>query len=332
MAGQSLDYLLRHDHKAKNLRCRVVFALLVIAGLTCSMLLPKVAHSCLPYGRGIRLEQAIARRAMLSKSSFVASASLLPWLNKFPYSSLEKSDTSVNDIIFIVMASISQKERVRGQRSSWMRWASHIVILADGVDDELGMMTLPEIANKSGFAEAQWRQLYGMKWLLTARPDFLAKKWFFLIDDDTWVNVPLLVQYTSMFSSSLPLSFSHIYLMYNNQAVYNGGAGMLFTSRAFKLLAPAVLTKSCPLEDVDPNFMNNDNILAACAYRVGVLKVSSSKFSTYEGVLHLKDDIIDTGWLDQITVHKVTESALSKYMYCFCETSLGRNNTDCIYL
>lgn len=332
MAGYPLEHLLRHGQKTRNLRCRVIFAVSVVAGLACILLLSKVANSCLPYGRGVRLEQAIARRARSSKSSFVASANMLPWLRKLHYSSLEKSDVSVDDIVFIVMASISQKERVRGQRSSWMRWASHIIVLADGVDDELGMMTLPEIANKSGFAEAQWRQLHGMKWLLTARPDFLEKKWFFLVDDDTWVNVPLLVQYTSKFSASLPVSFSHIYLMYNSQAVYNGGAGMLFTSRAFQLLAPAVLTKSCPLEDVDPNFMNNDNILAACAYRVGVLKVSSSKFSTYEGVLHLKDDIIDTGWLDQITVHKVTEPAVSQYMYCFCEASLGRNNTDCNYV
>ena len=42
-------------------------------------------------------------------------------------------------------------------------------------------------------------------------------------------------------------------------------------------------------------------------------------FSTYEGVLHLENDIVDTGWLDQITVHKVRSQNLAEKMYCWCQ-------------
>ena len=230
----------------------------------------------------------------------------MSWLRESPQNtSFPGLVVSSEDIVFIVMASIAEKDRLHGQRASWMRWTKHVVALADAHDDQLGIMTLPEIENKTGFAEAQWRQLYGMKWLLTERRDLADKAWFFLVDDDTWVNVPELIEYVSAISPKLPLSFSHIYLMYNQQAVYNGGAGMLFSNTAFHKLGRAVMTDDCPLADVDQNFMNNDNILAACAFSTGVLKVSSSKFSTYEGVLHLEGDIVDTGWLDQISVHKV---------------------------
>ena len=308
----------------------LIIPLIVSCLATTLLLFPCVSKSLREFGQDTRLEQAIVHHAKSSKSAFIASTNLLPWLRKLQQDSpLGDFDVCADDIVFIVMASISRKERVKGQRSSWMRWAKNVIILADGSDDELGIMTLPEIANKTGFADAQWRQLHGMRWLRTGRSDLLSKKWFFLVDDDTWVNVPLLTQYTSKFPSALPLSFSHIYLMYSNQAVYNGGAGMLFTSKAFHMLAAAVLTERCPNTEVDTNFMNNDNILAACAHRVGVLKVSSSKFSTYEGILHLKDDIVDTSWLDQITVHKVTEPAISKHMYCFCEVTRGQNNTYC---
>ena len=282
----------------------------------------------------VGIEHAIFQQATSSRDAFISNSNLMPWLRENGLGNPRRvPSTDADDIVFVVMASMAERDRVAGQRSSWMRWAKHTVILADGEDNELGIMTLPEIGNKSGFAEAQWRQLHGMKWLLNARPDLLAKRWFFLVDDDTWVNMPVLVQFTSKYPCYLPLSFSHIYLMYGSadhrHAVYNGGAGMLFTSAAFRLIANAVLTPTCPLGDVDPNFMNNDNILAACAHRVGVLKISSSRFSTYEGVLHLKDDIIDTSWLDQITVHKVTDPAMSKSMYCWSDKSLGRVNSYC---
>ena len=224
---------------------------------------------------------------------------------------------TADDIVFIVMASAAEKQRVACQRASWMRWAKHIYVFADEADADLGIMTLPDIENKTGFAEAQWRQLHGMKWIRQNKLEMAAKKWFFLVDDDTWVNVPHLCSYLSQFPSSLTLSFSHIYIMYDRQAVYNGGAGMLFSRPAFALLSDAVLTDRCSLLAVDSNFMNNDNILAACAFSTGVLKVSSSKFSTYEGVSHLENAIVDTSWLDQITVHKIRDKQLAVRMYCW---------------
>ncbi len=179
--------------------------------------------------------QAIMAQAKASRSFFVTSHDISAWFQHQQTAIGRKHIGSVNEIVFLVMASVTEKQRVASQRASWMRWAQHIVIFADAADAELGIITLPEIQNKSGFANAQWRQLYGMKWLLNHRPELAEKEWFFFVDDDTWVNVPVLCNYLSGFPSFLPLSFSHIYLMYNNQAVYNGGAGMLFSHAAFQI-------------------------------------------------------------------------------------------------
>ena len=203
-----------------------------------------------------------------------------------------------------------------------MRWAEYVVAFSDVADADLGIMTLPDIENKTGFGEAQTRQLHGMKWIYNNRKDLVSKKWFFFVDDDTWVNVPSLLDYISWFPEALPLSFSHIYLRHD-RAVYNGGAGMLFSKEAFRRIAVSMFTESCPLQDVPPAPMNNDNILAACAYSNGVLKVSSSKFSSYGGT-DLVQPINDAGWLDQITMHKVTDQVLAEMMWCWSERLHGR--------
>ena len=220
-----------------------------------------------------------------------------------------------------MQASTERKDRVRTQKASWMRWAQHVTAFSDAADSELGIMTLPEIQNKSGFLEAQTRQLHGMKWIYNNRKDLTSKKWFFFVDDDTWVNVPSLLEYISCFPETLPLSFSHIYLRHN-RAVYNGGAGMLFSREAYHRIAVAMFTESCPVSEVLPAPMNNDNILSACAHSTGVLKVTSSKFSSYGG----KDFISpqnDAGWLDQITMHKVTDKNLAELMWCWSERLHG---------
>ena len=264
------------------------------------------------------LLRAIQNQARKSKDSVIASSELVQWLARHLDSDLP--EITAEDVVFLVMASMQEKHRVACQRSSWMKWAKHVLVFADANDSELDMMTLPEIENKTGFAEAQFRQLHGMKWVQRERPDLMGKKWFFLVDDDTWVNVPHLFTYLSSFPANLPLSFSHLYVMYDRQAVYNGGAGMLFAQKAFHTLASALLTEACPLSQVDPAFVNNDNILAACAYSTGVIKVTSSRFSTYEGDLRIQGDIIDTAWLDQITVHKIRDCSLARQLSCWTDS------------
>ena len=220
-----------------------------------------------------------------------------------------------------MQASNDRKDRVKAQRASWMRWAEYVVAFSDAADTELGIMTLPELENKIGFGEAQTRQLHGMKWIYHNRKDLTSKKWFFFVDDDTWVNVPSLLDYISWFPETLPLSFSHIYLRHD-RAVYNGGAGMLFSREAFQRIAIGMFTDKCPLADVPPAPMHNDNILAACAFSTGVLKVSSSKFGSYGGTEFIQPTN-DAGWLDQITMHKVTDQALAELMWCWSERLHG---------
>lgn len=304
--------------KRQRLGVALVVLSIICFGTITSLVCDHKQHQANKYAT---LLGTVRQQAKSSPHAFITSSGALRLFRSHQH----KHDHSVdvNDVVFIVMASAAEKQRVACQRASWMRWAKHIFIFADEADALLDIMTLPDIRNKTGFADAQFRQLYGMKWMIQARPDLAAKRWFFLVDDDTWVNVPALLSYLSQFPTSLPLSFSHLYIMYDKQAVYNGGAGMLFTKTAFAILSRSVLTDVCPLA-VAPGLLNNDNILAACAFSTGVLKVSSSKFSTYEGVLHLENDIVDTGWLDQITVHKIRDKTLAVRMFCWSESLRGQ--------
>ena len=297
--------------------------------LLCSALARAELHHQRPLLRaaaGTKASEAIAFHAKESRASFVVGDHLVSWLRNHPEQHVSAPDIStvkVEDVVFVVMASQAKRERVVTQRSSWMRWAEHIFVFADVDDVELGLMTTPEIANKTGFGEAQVRQLYGMRWLYHERRDLMDKKWFFLVDDDTWVNVPSLLEFVSPFPPSLPLSFSHIYLRHN-RAVYNGGAGMLFSNEAFSRIAAALFTSKCSLDDIPPAPLNNDNILSACAYFSGVLKVTSSKFSSYGGTEFI-DPLDDSGWLDQITMHKVTDRQLAETMWCWSERLHGHS-------
>ena len=271
----------------------------------------------------------LVKRAKTSRDTFVLSSQLLSWLELQSRHDvgLRTGAVTVDDIVFIVMASLQKRERIATQRASWMRWAAHTLVVAEGDDAHLNIMALPETVGKHGFAEAQYRQLHGMKWLLANRTDLSLKKWFFLVDDDTWVNVPTLLDFAKLFPPSLPLSFSHVYRVHQDMAVYNGGAGMLFTHAAFQLLASAVLTNACPLANVKPAALNNDNILSTCAFETGVLKVTSSKFSCYLGekVIDLQ---AETAWIDQITVHKVKDTHLAERMFCWSDHHHGQRVLD----
>ncbi len=300
---------------------------------------------------GIDPGEELSLHGKASRATFVIGDHLVSWLAHHPVQHLtrrRRTELTAEDVVFIVMvccefgntkfpsrvgslgfaisprlqASDALKDRVAAQKASWMRWAQHVVAFSDAADSELGIITLPEIQNKTGFAEAQTRQLHGMKWIYNNRADLTSKKWFFCVDDDTWVNVPSLLEYTSPFPETLPLSFSHIYLR-DNRAVYNGGAGMLFSREAFHRIAAALLTNVCPLSEVPPAPMHNDNILAACAYSTGVLKVTSSKFGSYGGTEFISP-IDDAGWLDQITMHKVTDRSLAELMWCWSERLHGQ--------
>lgn len=285
--------------------------------------------------------EELSFHASASRATFAIGDHLIRWLAEHPAQHLtarRSADLTAEDVVFIVMvcpelhhrvqngrcaikpymqASNERKDRVKTQKGSWMRWAQHVTAFSDAADSELGIMTLPEIQNKSGFDEAQTRQLHGMKWIYNNRKDLTSKKWFFFVDDDTWVNVPSLLEYISCFPEDLPLSFSHIYLRHN-RAVYNGGAGMLFSRAAYHKIAVAMFTDSCPLSEVPPAPMNNDNILSACAHSTGILKVTSSKFGSYGGTQFISPEN-DAGWLDQITMHKVTDRKLAELMWCWSE-------------
>jgi len=139
-----------------------------------------------------------------------------------------------------------------------------------------------------------------MQWLYRNRATRLTGvDWLFLIDDDTWVNMPV-------FSRLLPFldaNSSVIYGYNNMNAMYNGGAGMLFSRPAFDIITPHLYSDACPFT------LLNDDTLTACARRLNVTIMHSGLFSYYPVRIDRSTDFIE-----QVTVHPVKDHALVEAM------------------
>ena len=76
-----------------------------------------------------------------------------------------------------------------------------------------------------------------MQWMLRNRTDLLeTKKWFLFVDDDTWINVPALLDYFGAYSETLPVAFGYVWDdVWARGAVYSGGAGIIMSRSAFRI-------------------------------------------------------------------------------------------------
>jgi hypothetical protein len=209
------------------------------------------------------------------------------------------SPASLENVAWIVMTSSVTKELHLSQLRTWLGDMQHVWAFSDEYDG-LFVHTLPSIYGKSTYQDAQHRQLRGMQWLYRNRAGRLrGVEWLFLIDDDTWVNMPV-------FSRLLPLldpNSSVIYGYNNENGMYNGGAGMLLSRRAFDIITPHLYSDACPFALV------NDDTVTACARRFNVTIMHSGLFSYYPVRIDRSTDFIE-----QVTVHPVKDHALVEAM------------------
>jgi hypothetical protein len=161
--------------------------------------------------------------------------------------------TTLDDIVFLVMASAGvNKERAVGIRKSWARHLKRdaVWMFADGEDTGIGLMTLPELAGKSDREGAKHRTLRGAAWLVANRPDLVSsKKWFFMVDDDTWVNIPRLVEFVNDLDHRLPLLAGYVWRhgVHLDMNHVSGGAGMLMSQEGFRRIASNLYNR-CPYD------------------------------------------------------------------------------------
>ena len=199
---------------------------------------------------------------------------------------------AADNVTFVVMASSVNMHRHVAQRESWMRHAPRVFAFSDAATEHT--MTLPELEGRTTWLDAQHRQLRGMQWLLHEP----QTRWYVLVDDDTWVHVPMLLTYLSL----LPHNASLISGYRHESGVFNGGAGIVLTQEAFRRIASALYTEECPVEQT------NDNTVCHCAERLGGFAfVHSNLFSFYPSRVSALDDFID-----KATVHPVKDPELMR--------------------
>ena len=168
--------------------------------------------------------------------------------------------------------------------------------------DENGQytMTLPELAGRVSWYDAQHRQIWGMKWITGS--DRPRTQWYVFVDDDTWVHVPMLLLYLDKLGSGSVISgYRH------TNGVFNGGAGIVLSEEGFYRIGRALYEEPCVFHPADYwDAMHNDNMIENCARELGGFSfVHSNLFSFYPERIDGLNDFIQ-----QVTVHPVKDVGL----------------------
>lgn len=227
------------------------------------------------------------------------------------------------DILFIIMCSVDKQDRLHSLHSSWIRWVPNVILLAESVIPGFNITVLPELGvddyvtekfpHPTNYQLANLRHLKSLKWVL----QFLSTasiKWVMMTDDDTFVNIPLLLGFIGRFPHVLPLLIGH---MWDSPAGWlppttqgsawpSGGGGMLMSREGFQRLATLLLSPKCKLT----TFLNDLNI-GLCAPVARVVKVHSLKFKAEPSTPHYSPHVEDVGMA--LTQHRVSNQQMVMY-------------------
>jgi hypothetical protein len=209
----------------------------------------------------------------------------------FPYSNaVDNPDPdppmiTTDDIVFIVMTSAQTRTKATAVIESWGKGIQNLLLISDLADPELGSISFNEVSGGVGAAsgrpiptriDKQHRQIWGMKYIDSdARFAHLKdKKWFFLADDDTWVNIPALLDLTNRYHHQCPVTFGYVWshVWIEDFDYISGGAGLLLSQKAFRDLTPSFYTDICPFAHY------NDITFARCAWTLKVQMVHHRGF------------------------------------------------------
>jgi hypothetical protein len=230
---------------------------------------------------------------------------------------------TLDKILFVVMCATANKQRVEWMHETWLPWIppQNLVLLSDAPIGKFNMTVLPELPadsyirrhypNATSYQAANLRHLASMQWLGKVHPSALdGMDWVFMVDDDTFVNPPMLLQFLQPFPPTLPLFFGHVWdnpswlttILPGNGgeklAYVMGGSGMLISKAAFLRFALVLFTPEC---EVVAAF--NDITLGMCL-AAGVVKVHSTKFKPEREAAVHDPYVYDVG--EWVTRHRAT--------------------------
>lgn len=224
-----------------------------------------------------------------------------------------------HSVLFIIMCSADKKERVSWLHETWLAWLPRqsVMLLSDGEIPGYNMTVLPPLPADSyvhqkfpsptGYQAANLRHLKSIQWLGKVESQHLqGVDWVFMVDDDTFVNVPLLLIALQSVPASLPVLFGHIWYAptwaesLKHLAWPSGGAGMLFSKVAFQQLASVMFTPQCEM-----NTFLNDVTVGMCAVKAEITKVHSVRFLPECINATYSPGVLDVGMA--ITMHRAVE-------------------------
>eukprot|EP00775_Hariotina_reticulata_P013196 gene13196-13327_t len=249
----------------------------------------------------------------------------------------------LQNVLFVVMGSADLKERLLAQTESWLAWVppANVVLLSDAPVQGLNVTVLPQLPadeviakafhgkQPTNYEKANLRCVKSIQWMGKHNKAALQGiDWVFMIDDDTFVNIPLLELYLRRFSPAFAVSIGHVWdwppgtspSIMPGLVYLSGGAGMLFSRPAIEQLAQVVFEPECPTTQYDGVYLN-DISLGLCSVVANVTKVHSLLFLTAD--VHVSDGnrFEDIG--RYITRHRATTRAMMLQYTCVVSKRYG---------
>jgi hypothetical protein len=165
-----------------------------------------------------------------------------------------------SDIVFIVLTSAKTQSKAKAVLDTWGKGLENLLLISDEANPELHTISYDQVAGSSSgvgasskadtVGEEQHTQIWAMK-LIYENDQYMHlrnKRWYFLADDDSWVNIPALLQLASQYDFRCPVMMGYVWskVWIEDLDYLSGGAGMLLSQEAFNQLSPAFYTEECP--------------------------------------------------------------------------------------
>jgi hypothetical protein len=179
-----------------------------------------------------------------------------------------------DNICYMVMTSSKTKERTTMVQNTWATLVQTLWMISDEADGFLGTITFPELEGKGTYEDAQHRHLVGLQRIANSS-EASHCQWFWVGDDDSYVNPMEVAALTEGFSHSWPIMLAFLWFdqgFTDKVVIPSGGGGMLYSRAGALAVAEALYSPKCPFNKA------NDVTLGACNAAVGVLSVHTQAF------------------------------------------------------
>jgi hypothetical protein len=237
----------------------------------------------------IEIEQAIQAGSLFVSSSLHTtlpnySQTLSPSAYFGLHRCMREIDTSrfislsASNFAMVIISTNSLIHRVHTQSSMWGKDAkeagAHVYYFLEKPDETLGnLITVLDDEGAKGLTKvgADHRSLRGLQYVLRTLDD-INLQWIYMADDDTYYEIRELVALVRPFRSEIPVIISHQFRgrmrwtgTYDSHS--SGGAGMLISISAARLLAAALYTDKCTYQRA------NDVTISHCSRKLKIPQV-----------------------------------------------------------